>query len=202
MQPQQQIWSKRVLVPFWIVQSIGFAIILIVACLGFSVIKDIDSNDTLTSEYDGQTLDDAERLLKIGAGILLGLSVVSIILNITEIVLYARKRLTPTIHLSSVCVKTVLWVFYFILTAIGAARGSGVGFILAIALVATCLGQLIYGSVIVHRKRKGKLNVVTEEYGMAPTACGGAPKWGSAPEQSYSAVPSAYATQQPAFGRA
>lgn len=63
------------------------------------------------------------------------LALVSTALNITEIVFFARRKLSPIGHLCTVCVKTAFWLIYFVLAIASLARGNGVGSILAIVLL-------------------------------------------------------------------
>jgi hypothetical protein len=67
-------------------------------------------------------------------------------------------KLTPTFFLISAVLKSLLAVIYFVIVCIGSAsvgRGYGLDIFLSLALtVATLLG-VVYGSVRVHRVRKG-----------------------------------------------
>jgi hypothetical protein len=62
------------------------------------------------------------------------MSGISLILDVAEIVLFARKRLGPVFHLVSACIKTAFWLFYFIVAVIGTIRGGWLVMIIAIIL--------------------------------------------------------------------
>lgn len=81
----------------------------------------------------------------------------TIIFDIVEIVLYARKRLSPVVAVVLNTIATLVWAVFFILSLIGAARRrAALGFIWVIVILATCLGKLIYTSVILHRFRRSR----------------------------------------------
>ncbi|KAK4546177.1 hypothetical protein LTR36_002314 [Oleoguttula mirabilis] len=85
---------------------------------------------------------------------------ISIIFDITVIALLARHKLTPVVYLVLQCIKSVFWTYIFVADIIGAVRyryETGFSFIFTTVLFCTSVGQLAYGSVILHRKRKGKL---------------------------------------------
>lgn len=52
------------------------------------------------------------------AGVAIGISALTIIFNIVEIVLIARKRMPPALYLSSTCIKTAIWIAVFIVEVI------------------------------------------------------------------------------------
>jgi ABC-type uncharacterized transport system permease subunit len=39
---QKQIWLKRVLIPFWVIQLIFLAALFIIACFGLSEVDELD----------------------------------------------------------------------------------------------------------------------------------------------------------------
>lgn len=81
----------------------------------------------------------------------------SLILDITAIILFARHKLSPVTYLVFQCIKTVIWTFIFVVDIISAAEGNenAFSFLWTTVLFATSIGQLAYGSTIMHRKRTG-----------------------------------------------
>lgn len=80
-----------------------------------------------------------------------------------EIILAATHKLKPTFFLVSGVLKALLSVVYFIIVCIGSAsvgRGYGLDIFLSLALTVSTLLQVVYGSVRVHRVRKGVYSAV------------------------------------------
>ncbi|KAI4860387.1 hypothetical protein F4820DRAFT_461741 [Hypoxylon rubiginosum] len=105
------------------------------------------------SDYDS-SLSDYEGLFTAAAGLQIAITLLNIIFNIVEIVLISRKSMPPALYLSFACIKTTIWGIIFILNLISL---SVISIILSLILLATSLMQLIYGAILVHRKRKGTL---------------------------------------------
>ena len=83
------------------------------------------------------------------------------ILVFVEIWLAASHKLKPTYHLVSAVIKALISIIYFIIVIVGSAslgRGYAVDIILSLAITLSTVLQLIYGSVLVHRTRKGFYN--------------------------------------------
>jgi uncharacterized membrane protein len=94
-------------------------------------------------------------------GIIIGISSFCLLLIFAEIGLAAAHKLKPTFHLVSSVLKALIAVIYFIVVCIGSAsvgRGYGLDIILSLALMLSTVIQVIYGSVLVHRVRKGVYN--------------------------------------------
>lgn len=86
-----------------------------------------------------------------------------LLLTIIEIILAAMHKLKPVFHLCSACIKAIILLVYFILSVAGAASAGGgsiVSIVLALIAAITAVCQVIYGSVVLHRTRKGVYNSV------------------------------------------
>ncbi|KAK5702548.1 hypothetical protein LTR97_003493 [Elasticomyces elasticus] len=82
---------------------------------------------------------------------------VSIILDITAIILFARRNLSTTTYLVFQCLKGAGWAAMFMIDVIFARYGTAKDLLFTIVLLGTSVGQVAYGAVLVHRKRKGTL---------------------------------------------
>ncbi|KAK5124029.1 hypothetical protein LTR85_002226 [Meristemomyces frigidus] len=135
------IWLKRVLVPFWVVDLIWFLVILIFASMDVGLYNEESGIDVIE------------------AAVLLAMSSISMILDVTAIVLLARHKLTPVTYLVFQCVKTAFWTYPFIVDIVLSAHHykTGLSFLFTVVLFCTSVGQLAYGSITLDRKRKGKL---------------------------------------------
>lgn len=132
----------------------------------------------------------------------MGLSGFTILLTLIEIGLLAGRRLNPVFHLTSACIKTVIWLVWFILNVassayVGSSSALDIVLSLIVAYVSTfpslaagekeiewlttrnricSIAQLIYGSIIVHRVRKGfycnQNNVASSTCNVASSAGG------------------------------
>lgn len=94
-------------------------------------------------------------------GIVIAFSGALILLTVIEIILACTHKLKPAFFLSSACFKAVICLVYFILNVVGAASVGGAsiaGIILSLAATIATILQVIYGSIIVHRTRKGFYN--------------------------------------------
>ncbi|KAI0007755.1 hypothetical protein F4779DRAFT_489145 [Xylariaceae sp. FL0662B] len=60
----------------------------------------------------------------------------------------------PALYLASACVKTTIWVVILVLNLVAV---SIIAIVLTLVLAVTSLLQLIYGAILVHRKRRGTL---------------------------------------------
>lgn len=104
----------------------------------------------------GQTVDVSGSLAAI---LLLAMSAISIIFDLAAIVLFARHKLQPVTFLVLSCIKSIFWIFIFAVDIADAVRGDTAGLVAAFALSAvlflTSVGQIVYGAVVHHRKRKG-----------------------------------------------
>jgi hypothetical protein len=65
----------------------------------------------------------------------LGISAISVILDIVEIVLFARGALKPLLFLISNCVKLAIWLAWFILVVVAVLRSSGQGLNMIVSIV-------------------------------------------------------------------
>ncbi|KAK5730833.1 hypothetical protein LTR15_000771 [Elasticomyces elasticus] len=134
------IWLKRVLVPFWVIEIIWLIIVFILSILDFFWW------DRLSSE----------RWISISI-VELPFAAVSIILDITAIILFARRNLSTTTYLVFQCLKGAGWAAMFLIDVIFARYGTAKDLLFTIVLLGTSVGQVAYGAVLVHRRRKGTL---------------------------------------------
>ncbi|RYP66225.1 hypothetical protein DL769_006069 [Monosporascus sp. CRB-8-3] len=113
--------------------------------------------------------DDAgqyESLFAISGGVHIAIAVLTIALNIAEMVLVGRKRMHPALYLTSACIKTLIWTVLFILNLIVL---SPLAIVFCAVAAGTSIAQLVYGARLVHRMRRGTLR----GGGYAPAANGG-----------------------------
>lgn len=70
------------------------------------------------------------------AGVFVAVAAFSIILDVVEIIKYARHSLSPLFFLISNCIKMAIWTVYFVISLIGIIQGSGgLGFFVALVLL-------------------------------------------------------------------
>ncbi|KAI5918331.1 hypothetical protein F4810DRAFT_595372 [Camillea tinctor] len=138
-------YKKGINLTAWILQIIVCLILMGASAWLLSVIDSGDI-DSILGEYDG--------LFTAAAGLQIGITALTIVFDIVEMVLIGRKRMPPGLYLSSACIKTAIWGVIFVLNLIGL---SILSIILSGILLVTSLLQLIHGARIMHRKRKGTL---------------------------------------------
>ncbi|KAK1727078.1 uncharacterized protein BDZ83DRAFT_614074 [Colletotrichum acutatum] len=141
---------KRVLIPFWVIR---IAIMVLEIVLYAGTIAVAASNKEALNDYG-----DDNRTASWVIGVLCVIMVIiliCLILDIVCIVKRSRRTLSPKFFLVSNVIQTLVWVILFILTIIGA--GGAFTFIIAIVVLASFVGLLIYASVIYHKFRKGTL---------------------------------------------
>jgi hypothetical protein len=105
------------------------------------------------------------RLFRIVAGALVAVVSICLLLILAEIICSARHKLKPAFYLGAGCLRALLSLVYFIIVVAGAAIAistSGYALILSIVMLAASIGQVIYGSIIVHRVRKGVYSSVAQ----------------------------------------
>lgn len=80
-------------------------------------------------------------------------SVLSIISDLVAIGLYTRQKLQPVTYLVHQCIKTVFWTLVLILDIVAAVGGeeTGLAFLFSTVEFGSSLGQLMYGSIILHQ---------------------------------------------------
>ncbi|KAI1633182.1 hypothetical protein F4809DRAFT_38319 [Biscogniauxia mediterranea] len=136
-------YKKGINLTAWVLQIIVCLILLGASAWLLSVVNSSDIGSDL-SEYNG--------LFTAAAGVQIGLTGLTIVLDIVEMVLIGCKRMPPALYLASACIKTAIWGIIFVLNLIAVTVLS---IILCGILFATSLLQLVHGARIVHRKRKG-----------------------------------------------
>ncbi|KAI0380349.1 hypothetical protein F5Y04DRAFT_258063 [Hypomontagnella monticulosa] len=160
MQRFEGIWRKRHLLPIWILQIIGAIIYTVVAALLLAAAAYVRGHRRSSGyRYYGYSASELMEYAAVTGGVVLALSIGTLLLCIIEITLYARRRLNPIFLLSSACVKTLVWTAYFVLCIIAAAVGtvSVLDIIVSLVLAAVSIAQLVLGAVYTHRKRRGLL---------------------------------------------
>ncbi|KAK6078892.1 hypothetical protein SCUP515_04331 [Seiridium cupressi] len=189
----ENIWHKRQLVPNWILQCIAAGIFMIAAGLliaAAAYVKNNESDLELSDyEYYGYSVDDLVKFSAITGGVIFAFAILTIIFDIVECVLYARRVLNPVTLLVLAVLKTLAWGIYFIMAIVSAVRGS-VGWLdilLSAVLVSTSLSQLIMGARYTHRMRKGTLD---NRGAYKPTVAG---------QPGAGAMPGFYAGPQPQY---
>ncbi|KAI6081567.1 hypothetical protein F4821DRAFT_24915 [Hypoxylon rubiginosum] len=138
-------YKKGVNITAWVLQFL-VCVILLAASAWLLWLVNQEDYDSALSSYEG--------LFTAAAGIQIAITLLNIVFNIIEIVLIKRKSMPPALYLSFACIKTTIWGIIFILNLISL---SVISIILTLVLLATSLMQLIYGAILVHRKRKGTL---------------------------------------------
>ncbi|KAI1764717.1 hypothetical protein GGR53DRAFT_303967 [Hypoxylon sp. FL1150] len=160
MQRYEGIWRKRYLLPSWILQIICSVVFVVVAGLLLAAASYVQRHQRSSRySYYGYSSSQLVEYARISGGVSLGLGLGTLLFDVAEIVLYARRRLNPALLLSSACVKTAVWLAYFIILVIGSASGSVsvLDLILALVLALTSIEQTVLGVVYTHRKRQGRL---------------------------------------------
>jgi hypothetical protein len=164
MRRYENIWHKRQLVPCWILQCIAAGIFMIAAGLLIAAASYIKNNedelDLSDYNYYGYSSDELITYAAALGGVIFGLSICTIVFDIVECVLYARRVLSPVALLVLAVLKTLAWGAFLVLVIISAAKGSvsWLDILLGVVLVATSLSQLILGAKYTHRQRKGTLD--------------------------------------------
>lgn len=152
---------KRVLIPFWVIRDLIMVLEIGLYVLAIGVIaankNDIDTK--LRKSYN--TTYSASTVLAILVVVML-IILLCLILDIVCIIKRARRTLTPRFFLIISVIQTVFWTVMFVLNMIGARTGILVGINILIYL--SCIGLLIYASVVFHRHRR---NAVRGTYASA-----------------------------------
>lgn len=161
MRRYENLWSKRQLVPTWIIQCIAsglFAVSagLILAAFGILKEKGYDSDDT----YYGYSWETLENWGIAYGAILLVAALGTIIFDIIEAVFYHRRVLSPVILLVFAVIKTTVWGGYTILVIVSAAKGnaSWSSILFSLSLTMSSIYQLTLGASYTHSLRKGNLD--------------------------------------------
>ncbi|KAK3385517.1 hypothetical protein B0H63DRAFT_183712 [Podospora didyma] len=150
-------FMKRVLVPFWVVRIAIMIFEIGVYGLVIGILARYNRKDR--QYYTKTTVETAIAV----AGVMIGIILLCLILDIVCIVKRARRTLSPRFFLIVNVIQTTIWVVLFILSMIGLS--SPLGFIIAIVILLSFIGLLIYASVIFHRFRKG---TIVAAYAPAP----------------------------------
>ncbi|KAI9749052.1 MAG: ubiquinone biosynthesis monooxygenase Coq7 [Chaenotheca gracillima] len=138
-------WLKAVLIPFWVIQ-----LLLMSALIGLA-------SFVLSREsyyyYSPATAPYIAAVL---------IAAICMILDVTQIILFAKNKLSPLAYLIMNCVTSTIWTIIALIGIVGEsiARGGGVATVVSIIILVVVLAMfiatLIYASVVYHRHRKGK----------------------------------------------
>ncbi|KAK3621824.1 hypothetical protein LTR56_022560 [Elasticomyces elasticus] len=169
----KNMWLKKVLIPFWVFEMIWLLATIVFGALGLYVLQDYEDKMDLKAALD------------IAAIIVLAMGSISLLFDIVIIILFARGKLSPVTYLVLSCIKSIFWIFVFAIDIADAVRGAatGLAFLFSTVLFATSVGQVIYGAVIMHRKRKGVY--MRGNYAGVETGYRGASRKDSPPRSSY-----------------
>jgi hypothetical protein len=161
MRRYENIWHKRQLVPCWVLQCLASGIFLIAAGLLIAAAAYIKNHDVDSDyRYYGYSADELANYAAAAGAITFVFGFATIIIDIIEAVLYARRVLSPVVLLVFAVLKTLAWGIYFVLAIISAARGSvsWLDFLLGLIVVGTSIIQLVLGAKYTHRRNKGTLD--------------------------------------------
>ncbi|KAI0178864.1 hypothetical protein GGR52DRAFT_569770 [Hypoxylon sp. FL1284] len=162
-------YKKGVNITAWVLQDLVCIILLAASAWVLSLVDSHEVTGNLTGLLSG------------AAGLQIAITLLNIIINVVEIVLIARKQMPPVLYLTFASIKTGIWGIIFILDLVTL---SVISIILSLILLATSLLQLIYGAILIHRKRKGTLRggsyaAATRAPGLLEAGACGAPQPGS-----------------------
>ncbi|RYO93198.1 hypothetical protein DL764_008025 [Monosporascus ibericus] len=144
-------YRKSINITAWVLQIIVCLIYIGLSAYVLSLVDDV-------GPYGG--------LFAASGGFHIGIGALTIVFNIVEMVLIGLKRMHPALYLTSACIKTLIWTIKFILSLLGLAP---LDVVLALIVDGAAIAQLVYGSRLVHRKRRG----ILRGGGYAPAANGG-----------------------------
>lgn len=138
---KNDIWLKRVLVPFRTFRLLFITILLGLQAWAAAV---------MLREKDKTSRED-EIII-----VWLVLILICLLLDITAIIMFARHNLSPRTFLVFNVIQTAICLAGFIQFAISAIRiRNSTGLVLQLLLLLSFVGPLIYAAVIVHRTRRG-----------------------------------------------
>ncbi|KAL8777070.1 MAG: hypothetical protein Q9194_002761, partial [Teloschistes cf. exilis] len=163
---ERQPWLKRVLIPFWVFQSLFMLILIGVNAWEITEKLGIPSVfvfSTITKTLEKKKRMDADRCIyRSTTLIVMSFASVCMLLIIIEIVSFARRRLHPLAYLIYQVLKSTLWLTLFCISMVGIARNIRyggaelyllTGFIEIVVVLICFIGTLIYASIIYHRHR-------------------------------------------------
>lgn len=179
MRTYEGLWCKRQFVPCWVIQSLCVGILGVVSSLlvGASTVVLTAGRGSNGFTWLGFTVDEVAKVTmfvhhlllvrimlilcfcRVVGSLMLTFCIVTLAFDITECMLYRKCRLSPAIVLIFGCIKTIMWLMYFIFVVWVATRGtpSPLDLILGIILVTTSIGQVVLGATYTHKQRKGLL---------------------------------------------
>lgn len=161
MRRYEGLWHKRQLVPIWILQCLAAGVFAIAAGLLLAAAAYVKENkQDLDYSYYGYSTDQLITYAAATGSVILIFAICTIVFDIVECVLYARRVLSPVALLVLAVLKTAAWGAYLILAIVSAAQGNAgwLDFLLSVILVSTALSQLVMSARFTHRLRKGTLD--------------------------------------------
>lgn len=144
----EDLWSKWLLLPCWMVQmggsiifGISGAILLIGAVYGDQL------GDELGDDHDfyGYSLNALAKWLRVTGAVVLAFALMTFLFCVVEIILFATRRLNPAVVLAFSCLKASGWAVMVVLdiaTVSQGARFPWPNFILSAVLLMTALLQV------------------------------------------------------------
>ncbi|OTB02686.1 hypothetical protein M426DRAFT_322444 [Hypoxylon sp. CI-4A] len=159
------------LVVAWFFQITSAVVLAVFCCLLLAAAADLERHHS----YFGYSSDRLINYGRIEGSVILALSLATIIVDLAEIVLFAKRRLNPILLLSLACIKTTVWLAYFIVCVVSAANKAinPPNLVLSVMLAATSIRQLIYSTIVTHRFLEGSSpNQASVEEGGVKGGCG------------------------------
>ncbi|KAK8072911.1 hypothetical protein PG996_006259 [Apiospora saccharicola] len=155
----EDLWSKWLLLPCWMVQmggsiifGISGAILLIGAVYGDQLSDELgDGND-----FYGYSPKELAGWLRITGAVVLAFALMTFLFCVIEIVLYATRILNPAVVLAFSCLKASGWGVMVVLDIATVSQGAHFpwsNFILAAVLLMTALLQLVVSAKYTHHQR-------------------------------------------------
>ncbi|KAF1811391.1 hypothetical protein P152DRAFT_71734 [Eremomyces bilateralis CBS 781.70] len=178
-------WMKRILIPFWVVRNLFMIIMIGIYAVALGVV-----------DHYTQTRSSNIAVLSIP----LVLCAICVVLDITSIVLFAKRMLSPRVFLVFSVIQTLIWLGGFILDIVAISHGIPGGAIaLSVLVFLAYAGTLIYASIVFHRYRKaGGRGAYTSAANPTNVQYQGT---GHAPQQAvYEMKPQQQIYQQPQYG--
>ncbi|KAI9658232.1 MAG: hypothetical protein M1821_002365 [Bathelium mastoideum] len=151
-------WSKRFLIPFWVIESFWTIIEIGLTAFLLAVVEDdgneIDSD--LQQDGHGNFVGHYKKPLVAVSAVTMVFYAAVLLLTIAEMILYCARRLKPILFLVSNVLKSVFWLVVLILDIVGAVKGHlAAGSVFLTVIIFLCfLGPLIYSAVSYHRFRR------------------------------------------------
>ncbi|KAK4446487.1 hypothetical protein QBC34DRAFT_268842, partial [Podospora aff. communis PSN243] len=145
---------KRVLIPFWILRVLILLIGIALYALTLAALI-VYTDDILQFEREYNT-KLALSAVKALTGIIMGIQLICLLLEIACIIKRCRRTLSPGFFLGTNIVQSTFVVVNFALSMVGARTAGSVG--ISVAILVIFLGFLVYAAVVYHKYRRGELD--------------------------------------------